>query len=240
MFEKITLTNDLDHMPAPYCYRFTLEIEPGEETTVFFSVQYYGREDLDLEEIIAEGFSENDDFEWRGVVPSHWKEEIMRQLSATTEGKNSRGVQIEATSNDKQQFRKPKSVDEFEFFVQELIQAIYEVSGKQPSLVLRILQNAADGKKTEYNLSISFFERKALLSGGNRVGQEVGWRKAQKALESVFRFDLSPVSDKSPKKEGVFIDPGEGFWYRVVEKKGARGGDGPGGKVMALISGLEM
>ena len=238
MFEKITLTNDLDHMPAPYCYRFTLEIEPGEETTVFFSVQYYGREDLDLEEIMAEGFSENDDFEWEGVAPTHWKDEIMRQVSATVEGKSSGGVQIEVTSNDKQQFRKPKSVDEFEFFVQELIQAIYEVSGKQPSLVLRILKNTADGKREEYKLSISFFERKALLSGANSAGQEVEWRKAQKALEKVFQFDLAPVSDKIPKKEGVFIEPGEGLWYRVAEKKGTRQGDGPGNKVMVLISEL--
>ena len=239
MFEKITLTNDLGHLPPPYCYRFKLEIRPGEETAVFFSVQYYGREDLDLEEIMAEGFSENDDFEWRGVLPTHWKDEIMRQVSATVEGKSSGGVQIEVTSKGKLQFRKPKSVNEFEFFVQELIQAIYEVSGKQPALVLRILKNTADGKREEYNLSISFFERKALLSDGKGVGQEVGWRKAQKALESIFRFDLVPVSDKAPKKDGVFIDPGEGFWYRVAEKKGTREGDGPGEKVMALISGLE-
>lgn len=237
-YDKITLSNDFDDLPPPYCYRYKMDIELAKEALINFSVEYYGREELDLDEIEAEGFSENDDFRWKGALPLHWKEELERQLGATVEGKSKSGAGILVFRQGKPQDRKPDSTRDFEYFVQELIQAIYEVSGRQNSLTIKMLYNSPDKRVEQYELFVSFYERKAVLVGPDKSKKEVEWTKTQKTLETLFQYDLEPVSDTPPKKEGFFIDSGDNFWYRLLGGKGAKAGRGSMEKVLVMIRGL--
>lgn len=203
-------------MPPPYCYRYTIEIRPAEGLHINFDIAYYDRDELDPDEIEAEGFSVDDDFRWSGELPAVWRKESERLLENLKEGAAKKGARVKVMQDGKLHERSPGDSKQLEFFTQELIQAIYETSGKQESLLIRAIHN--DGSKSDsYELSISFFTRNARLTHNGATKTTVSWQKAQKILEQLFSYDFDPfaATDKKPGKKGFFVDAGEGYWYEA-------------------------
>lgn len=214
--EKITITEDLNHLPPPYCYRYTIEIKSTDELHIDFDIVYYDREELDPEEIEAEGFSVNDDFRWNGKLPAVWRGEVERQLTNLKEGPAKKGARVKIVQDGKPIERSPGDSKQLEYFTQELIQAVYEASGKQESLLIRAIYNE-EGNSDNYAFSISFFNRSAVLTHNGKTKNAIPWQKAQKMLEQLFSYDFDPfaATDKKPGKKGVFVDAGEGYWYEA-------------------------
>ena len=209
--EKIIIVNDLDQFPPPFCYRYRIEIQLNKFVQVDFQVEYYDREELNEDEIIAEGFSENDDFVWKGKLPDLWKDSFLKITENLNEGVSRKNLKIELIIKDQKIQFYPGNFPKFEYFIQELIQAIYEASGRQEKFSFQLIhQSDHQSKKLEFEFS--FYERSA------KVNQKaLDWSESEQIMKDLFslEFDSFNSSSKKPDKEGFYVSPGDGLWYKA-------------------------
>lgn len=220
-YRNVTFQFEAGQLPPPFCYRYTLIIKKDKDNfEVEFAIDYYDRQEISEEEILAEGFSMEDDFYWKGKLPNAWNEVIIQQfqeldksakgnkghLSIYTEDEN--GDTINLIHNNPEML---------EYFLQELIQGIYELNGKQEPLLIKAVDQQGNAT-VNYNLTISFLDRNATLKK-NKEQITIPWSNTKKIMEQIFGLDYDPFNagKKLPKQKGFFIDPGEGLWYRANE-----------------------
>lgn len=73
----------LPDVAAPHSYSVELVLQPGSgRLPVSFEQHYFGREELPEGEIEAEGFTKDDDFAWKGTLPSVWNRILKTELNA--------------------------------------------------------------------------------------------------------------------------------------------------------------
>ena len=97
--EYSLLYHSAPDIPPPHSFHVMLRISatPEGEARVEFSREYTDREEIPPDEIEAEGFSEDDDFHWKGVLPVFWLEE-MKILVETGEWKEASNTQLDRKS----------------------------------------------------------------------------------------------------------------------------------------------
>ena len=156
-----------DEMPPPYCYTTSLEISPQRnQLHLSLKLDYHSREDMSLEEVEAEGFSDNDDFEWVGNLGKNWFEAFQHIWSKTKViQSHSPNFVIQVNGGEKQSVSQD-SKKQFEFFVQELIQAVYEIEGLQEILVLDFLDNRS---AMHDKIKVSFQDRQFDLIQNGKI-----------------------------------------------------------------------
>jgi len=209
--QKIRITNDIDQYPAPYCYRYQIEIQLKDQIELSVSIAYYDREDLSIEEIEAEGFSEDDDFKWKGKWPEYWREPISVVLSKLKKGKGSQNLKVFMHEDGDYREYFPADFGWFEYFMQELIQAIYEKSGRQNEFVIQVLdKNTQESRKLEF--TFSFYKRKVFVNEN-----EISWNDSSSIMDELFSFEYDAFSalSKEPVENGFYINPGDGLWYQT-------------------------
>lgn len=205
------------HVPPPYSHVYSLKLQPQETgLAVEFSLHYTHRDELSLEEIIDEGFSEEDDYTYCGTVAAVWKGPLKdlwnhtdwMEMSAFEDG----GIMIRLGEAEEQV---PKQQEAWSFLAQEIIQAIYEQSGKEAPLLLAFMKVDKSGP-VEVELQLSFAQRKAEASVNGQV-IALSWEKTKKLLTDVYLpdYDFEHVATKKPTKRGHYIDLGDGHWFEL-------------------------
>ena len=118
-----------------------MRILPNEQSiNVDLKLTYTHRDELDADEIEAEGFTDNDDYEWKGALEKVWSDELEKVLKKTQMGGSMLQdeefdfltLEWETDTTKKGQ---PKNTEDWLYFAQELLQAIYETSEKELSLI---------------------------------------------------------------------------------------------------------
>ena len=223
-------------VPPPYAHAYKISLSKSHskenknvkenitELKINFEIEYIFREGLSNEEIIAEGFSENDDYRWEGVLPAIWLTEIENFLAKTTyqhEILNDLYLKIKEDKNT------PENLDEWLYFVQELVQAIYEKAAHSLPLLIRLRSVETDkdaDKNTPKNgitlaLEPSFVERKVVASlKKNKEKHQIipiSWEHFGLTLQKIYQLEYiqDKAREEEPQKNGFFIDNGQGFWY---------------------------
>ena len=223
-------------VPPPYAHAYKISLSKSHskenknvkenitELKINFEIEYIFREGLSNEEIIAEGFSENDDYRWEGVLPAIWLTEIEDFLAKTTyqhEILNDLYLKINDNKNT------PENLDEWLYFVQELVQAIYEKAAHSLPLLIRLRSVETDkdaDKNTPKNgitlaLEPSFVERKVVASlKKNKEKHQIipiSWEHFGLTLQKIYQLEYiqDKAREEEPQKNGFFIDNGQGFWY---------------------------
>ncbi|MGB5926852.1 MAG: hypothetical protein WBH03_01695, partial [Cyclobacteriaceae bacterium] len=72
--------------PPPYNYEYKLQLSltgKGDISTRY-ELNYRFRDELTEHDIMEEGFTMNDDFEWEGKLPKVWRGELLKMLDKTT------------------------------------------------------------------------------------------------------------------------------------------------------------
>lgn len=216
-------------LPPPYAYQTHIELARKENALdVSFSLEYINREDITDEEIAIEGFTENDDFEWNGQMDVEWWKVTEAVLAKTTvRGKakmhiNDDPLYIEISAGADHDMGLlsgiPSEYGMWEYYLQELIQAVYEESGKELPLQIYILQK--EGKLTnEIVLFASFAKRKASIIKNGSKSKEIAldWDKLKSYLKIIYQPDYveGKVQSKPPKNDGVYISMDKVNWYAV-------------------------
>lgn len=204
--------------PAPYAHAIELHLdEKGNKLNVVFELTYMGREELELDEILQEGFSENDDLKWEGTLNQDW---LTAYKKLVKQGHLKKKTDLEESENYWQIKTNGESgypVDEQMFleFIQEIQQAVFESLEIEAPLKITILRKDRD-QENKFVFNASFvkrtFERK---NGESRQAKD--WSELNSFLKEVFWGDFRPeqAMKKSPGKSGLFLNIGDNLWYEI-------------------------
>lgn len=228
-------------LPAPYSYAYFLELHLIDDAIlVKYKLNYQDRENLKEAEILEEGFSLDDDFAWEGKIPNLWKKALLAMVNKTT-WLNSPPADdfdgnLEIALEDKQGNKDgkiPSNRTSWAYFLQELVQAIYEIGEKELPLIIRY-KEISNGNEQKVTIQPLFSQRRILVSLINNLGKkehEMEWEKLRPLLKAVYLpdYDYENAMEKEPDKPGKYIDHGENLWFKF--NKGVRN---PGKKSEAV------
>ena len=213
-------------LPAPYSYFYTLDVTSEEAGLgVSLALQYLDRDELDEEMILEEGFSLDDDFGWEGILPSIWRTELIRMLEKLDpdqtdqigEQDNYLVIEINDSNGTVDNFI-PNDRQEWDYFQQELIQAIYEAAGKERSFDMEYWE--IEGKnQLKIHIIASFAHREFSISINGKEPVSLNWRWTKKVMETVFKADFLPsqTPEEIPRFSGKYLTVGDGVWYEFDE-----------------------
>ncbi|MGF1636083.1 MAG: hypothetical protein ACFCUU_03350 [Cyclobacteriaceae bacterium] len=228
--DRIFFRYDAVHMPAPFCYKYELETDfRSHACAINYAHEYYGREELSLDEILDEGFTENDDFQWKGSIPVVWKQEILERIEKSNWRKSSKKPDPDQAKLEMEIYyadghraiKKPDDVVSWEIVLQEIVQAIFEVSLKEKPLKIQYI-NTHTPDPSVISLEMKFAYREAILTELNpqkkTYPKKLTWDQALSIIRVLYGLDFD--ADKAtviaiPTKPGEYIDPGEGAWYKL-------------------------
>lgn len=197
------------HLPPPFAFACTIEIDLHEsEVDIKLETEYLNREHISIDEIISEGFTEKDDYSWQGKLGQHWSRHLGSilknpKLKTTNDADQ---LWIHLSLNDKEGL--VKDTEFWDYELQELIQAIYEKSGKEEKLKVNVL--SIDGnEKRSYQIIGSFGDRTATINN-----KEIPWKIFREILALSFSGSQSEKGSASPKTNGLWIsaDPDPLFY----------------------------
>jgi len=212
--------------PPPYAYLYTLALtKSGAGLQADFDHRYLDRDELDEEAIMEEGFELNSDYAWKGELSAVWEKELEKLLS-----KNA--YQAESNTKETEDYIElvfpnesggdgsylPTNITDFEYFLQEIMQAIYEVSGKEEPLKLEYRNIDRLGETITGCLAV-FAERFFAVQRNNGPPKKLPWKWTQEVVGTVFMADflMEDASHEVPKFSGKYLSMGDGLWYEFGE-----------------------
>eukprot|EP00320_Phaeocystis_rex_P015057 CAMPEP_0119088280 /NCGR_PEP_ID=MMETSP1178-20130426/144867_1 /TAXON_ID=33656 /ORGANISM="unid sp, Strain CCMP2000" /LENGTH=193 /DNA_ID=CAMNT_0007071553 /DNA_START=47 /DNA_END=625 /DNA_ORIENTATION=+ len=176
--------------------------QKGKVWEVRFQLEYVQRESLSEEEILEEGFTGEDDFEWTGILPEVWVQVLDRLLKAT-EFKAEQPEEalnhlfLEYTNNGKSGF--PTNFSDWEYMLEELIQAIYELAKREHPFFLKLI-NTKQG--IDLQLHAKFATRSFVLKGNKRP---FPWEQLKTVLGQIENLDINEVPKAKAGKKGYWL-----------------------------------
>ncbi|WP_080239818.1 hypothetical protein [Spirosoma rigui] len=220
-------------LPAPYAYFYTLTGKPaGHALQIDLAITYPDRDDIDDDELIAEGFTRDDDFSWSGPLPGAWQQAFtdlvgktrLQPLDEEELGEDDDFWEITLTGKTGQQSGKPANADDWQYLIQELIQATYEADKRERPFALEylVIDNRAPGR--DLSLTASFVDRSVTVrdSRNARDGERtLPWATLQRVMSTVYSVDFDPelTLDRRPKTSGHWLNLGTEEWYDITRFK---------------------
>ncbi|GAB4234389.1 MAG: hypothetical protein Tsb0034_07980 [Ekhidna sp.] len=207
---NILISYQTQSIPPPYAYAATLSIalDNSKKVELDFQMEYLGREELNMEEIIAEGFSSDDDFSWKGTLGNNWHS-TLTALPHWDLGNDPLEEHYIHISIDDEKEGFPVSGEDALLLVQELMQAGFEAAGKEAPLTISL----ADEKGNVDSLLWEFAKRTVSINKQS-FNQ---WTAFQRVMSSIYSFDFQNMKFSS-KKKALSINPGDG-WYELGSKQ---------------------
>ncbi|MPR36477.1 hypothetical protein [Salmonirosea aquatica] len=213
-------------LPAPYSYFYTLQLTfEGKKLGIDLELHYLDRDELDEEMILEEGFSLNDDYSWVSTLPQTWQTELTTMMDKlvpmTSEevGENENYLVVEIQlRTDKVAVFTPNDRPAWDYFQQELIQAIYEASGKERAFEMEYLEIEARNE-LRIQVDASFVNRNFSVKINDAPASSLNWKWTKEVMETVFKADFLPVQnpDEEPRFSGKYLAVGDGVWYEFNE-----------------------
>lgn len=216
---RIEIEYDSGAMPPPYSHIFKLKIGFGKH---FLDTQldlvFTDRDEISDDEIINEGFTMDDDYHFQGEIPKVW-EKPLRELYSKSKWSNKKldeegGIKLLAKDSQGQIVRTiPLNQEDWQYFSQDYIQAIYEITQKEAPLTIQYLIREK-GTVNEISLTVKFSVRK-IEARVNGVSKEADWDESKELLSFIFLpdYDYGIATESKPNQKGEFIECGDGFWH---------------------------
>ena len=210
---QVTISYQTLHLPPPYAFAYTLRLDfLPEALQIDFQLEYLNRSALTEEEILDEGYSLDDSFQWNGTLDLVWSRELKPAISETdlqeeTEEDINIWIHFDVANEKKGLVTNP---DEWEYRLQEVIQAIYEKAGHEKPLQMKFVDRQS-GKRTFYELTGSFASRQCIINK-----KSISWQQMQSLMSEVFSMDFEGEWSKNPEDDGLWIDPDGLSGYQAV------------------------
>jgi len=227
--ESVVFKFDTIALPPPFCHRYEILCDFNKpDPFATLDLDYYDRDTVDPEEILNEGFTMDDNYHWKGPLHPGWKQAITDKLKRA----NWRSqpviaeypqAQLLITVENKEDGKTelyPDNLTYWEPFLQEVIQAIFEAGERERPLELHILEIDRYNKSMQMSIVYFFARREVQVRKeiNHKSSQiQVPWTKGQALLKEVFYFDYNydQAATKQPKKEGIYLDSGDGWWHNL-------------------------
>lgn len=216
-------------LPAPYAYFYTLTARPvGNDVTIDLALTYPDRDDIDDDELMAEGFTRDDDFSWSGRLPGAWLRALgdvvgqtrLQPLDEEELGEEDDFWEITLDGgNGAGAAGKPANADDWQYLVQELIQATYEADKRERPFELTFLDIDSRGPGRELVLTASFVDRTVIVRdrNGRNGSRMLSWSSLQRVMSAVYSVDFDPDAtlDRRPKTTGQWLNLGTDDWHDI-------------------------
>lgn len=225
--DKINVFYHTGIQPPPYAHQYSLTMSLHQDKpAVEFKLEYLDREDLSEEDIYAEGFSDNDDFKWSGKLSKVWEKEFIEHINKAnwtkeTKNKDGYGAFIEFTFFEGEKevnALHPADSKDWDYFLQEIIQAVFEAGQKEMPLEISFVEN--DGNIiTDHSIQVSFANREVILYTEKNSQQHdrkvLDWEAAKRLMKVLYMLepDFEKGYDAQPERKGTFVQMGDGIWY---------------------------
>lgn len=230
--QSIHITFDAGSLvPAPYHYAYTLDIQlPQAEAS--YKIEYLHREELTEEEIFDEGFTLDDDWKWEGKITTAWQQALNEQISKHSWPKKPQRPKAEEGKLNIRLFGQnadllfeglPADLDSWEYFMQELVQAIYEIAQREAPFQLVFKEIGAGNAQHQIFLEASFAQRTITARQQQDDAEEEfaqpDWKELKGLMKSIYvpDYDYEKASVQEPKKRGKYLATGEGLWFKFGE-----------------------
>ncbi len=238
-------------LPPPYSYRYALVLRPGDQAVgVRLNWTYTDRDELTDEEIEEEGFSADDNFSWEGALPRVWKVALHELLHETRwvpeTATNDSSLSATVTEPTKEDIKgSPQNHSEWEYFLQEAVQAVHEAAQRERPLRLAYLTFLEAGGPIELRWEASFLHRRFTMlrvMGEKQQEQPVPWQQLRPLLQAWYVPDYHP--EKAERgvlhQAGEYVDPGDGRWYQLGKAATNPGKYDTIGQLRAAVRGFGM
>ncbi len=235
-----TMTIDSEHLqqlriyfqtlmaPPPYSYQYEFVLNPQHnQLQVSYQLTYTERNTLTEEEILEEGFMPNEDFSWEGPLPAIWLQALQEIMAKTQKLKPNLSndqpnlIRLQLTDMENQlQEGVPNNLEGWEYFLQEMTQAVFELSQKEQTLIIRYREIGRHKQTIDTSFQPVFSQRKLqveIQQNSKTQQKTIGWQKLKPLLKAVYLpdYDNAKASSAMPDRPGRYIDPGEGIWYDI-------------------------
>jgi hypothetical protein len=210
-----------DITPPPFSKSIEVNfIQKSEGLWMEYNLEFLGRENISIEEIENEGFTQNDNLTWEGMLPNSWAAELNFILTKTT---NSGKSEIDEDEEYylvemKSAAFSPKNKDQIQYFLEEINQAVLEKIEVESKLKITFLKNSKQNQSS-VEVNCSFFERNLTIIStrfDQKTEKELAWHQSKSILSEIFDADFNPEAAdlKKPSREGIFINIGDDNWYQ--------------------------
>ncbi|MEP0985185.1 hypothetical protein [Ekhidna sp.] len=203
---KITLSYQPQLLSPPYAYAAVLKFDSsGDEIETEFEIAYLNRDLISIDAIKSEGFTENDDYSWKGDFNPNWKKDIESFARLKSMEDPDAEIYLHISVNDSE-LGFPKEIKKADKLFQELMQAIVERDQLELPLQLDL---KLDGQPVQ--IKWRFWERMVLVNDN----QSIDWEAGRNMMELIYsiNFELIKPSKKSVKN-CVNL---EGVWYPIKD-----------------------
>lgn len=219
-------------VPPPYCYYYHVKGQVVDHTLrVTFDWVYHNREGLSEEDIAEEGFSGMDDYHWQGSLHSVWLEAFEKRLAKTGKATPNKEylpyLHLTVKGEKETIFEgEPANVLDWDYFLQEFIQAIYETAEKEAPLQLGYKKISTEKEAISFEVVLHFKDRtvaaRCQADHGKPKSLLISWEAMQPVLQSIYALDYHPALAlvQEPEQAGFYMQMGEEGWYELG--KGAR------------------
>ncbi len=216
-------------LPAPYANFYTLTAQPMATGVVDidFQITFPDRDELDDDELLAEGYTRDDDFAWKGRLPDTWRT-ALSQLADQTQLRPFEEDQLDehddffeitlVDGNGANRKGQPRNAEDWAYLAQELIQAAYEAGGREAAFDLHFMDLTDPKGDREVNLSASFAARNVqaeLIQGRSERRKTLPWAELHRIMQVIYAVDFDPEMAllKRPRHDGQFLNLGSDEWY---------------------------
>ena len=211
-------------VPAPFAHFYTLkmDIQSKDEMHADFSIKYTDREELTEDDLLDEGFSPDDDYEWQGALPKIWIDEFQQIMASSKiirrreESEFEDFIEIEIEENEKRVTIYPVDKERWSYFLQEMMQAMFETGGREKPFEMTFLEIDKDAELS-LELRASFAEKSFTITKDKKSPGKLDWGQLQKIMDTVYRAEFVPdnAMEKQPTGKGKYISAGDGLWYQL-------------------------
>jgi hypothetical protein len=211
-------------VPAPFSHYYALKLDllSESEMVVDFDLRYQDRDELSEDEIYDEGFTMEDDYRWKGPVPANWIAEFEAIFSSSKmirkreENEYEDFIEVELEENEKRVTIYPVDKERWSYFLQEMMQAIFEISGREKAFELSYVE-IDNEETTRLDLKASFANKTFSISKNNGPQRMLEWNQLQKIMDTVYRaeFVSDNATESKPSKKGKYLTAGDGLWYQM-------------------------
>jgi hypothetical protein len=206
-------------LPAPFAHSIEIAIEYSADKLKYdIEVIYLDRENLSEEEIWEEGFTGDDDKKLSGNLGKTWTLALNNLLKNTkrlylTEIKEEE--EYWEIIDEKDKFY-PKNSTEWKNFLSEIEQASIEQNQIERPLEIQIVRQNEESQK-KYIVFGSFENREFRIVNPDNKTTVKDWNELNLFLKSIFAGDFvyEKATESIPKKQGIFINMGDGVWFEV-------------------------
>lgn len=231
----ITFEYNTGPIPPPFCHKYKIAVSKSDHDKyqITLNLEYYDRDEITEEEIFDEGFTLDDDYKWNGELPLVWGQEIENKVKSTnrkkkpSRSKDESEFIIRVVQDNQSEILQPASSRIWEIFIQEIIQAVFELSKKEAPLQISFISGSSKNQNQKIDFTFSFANRSVLRDSSQKGKKAIDWLEGQNLLKYIFAIDYLPENsfEKIPSADSNYISPGDGMWYDLAPTANSREDD---------------